>query len=183
MRFARSMLPTKKGIKLKGMKCSLWAKYLIFFVLGYSASSQEYRYETFLSFSNHDNEWITTHITPLLDKYSFKYCVTRKDFEVGKAMIENIADSIYQSQTVIAILSKNFMASKHCQQELDLALYKNAELDDGSLIVIRIDSIEKSILPKALRNRTFLDYADTEERKHWERRLLKCLFSHTRKNT
>lgn len=99
-----------------------------------------------------------------------------RDYEIGKALIENITDSIYQSRTVTAILSKNYMSAKKCRDELDVALYRVTERNENSLIAIRIDSIEKDELPKALRNRTFLDYNDSEERKYWESRLLKHLF-------
>ncbi|KAK3724024.1 hypothetical protein QZH41_008873, partial [Actinostola sp. cb2023] len=142
----------------------------------YTFDNSDYIYESFLTYSSKDFEWVKTKLIPLLEKRSVKYCIASRDYEVGKALIENITDSVYQSRTVIAVVSRNFMSSKKCRDELDIALYRIAERNDGSLIVIRVDTIEKNQLPKALRNRTFLDYADLEERKHWEKRLLNHLF-------
>lgn len=139
-------------------------------------------YETFLTYSTKDYDWIKNKLLPLLEKYLVKYCLPHRDFEPGKALIENITDGIYQSRTVIAVISKNYMSSKKCRDELDVALYRVAERNENSLIVIRVDSIEKSQLPKALRNRTFLDYMDKEEKRHWERRLLKQLFKEQETN-
>lgn len=44
---------------------------------------------------------------------------------------------------------------------------------DSSLLLIRVDQVDKDRLPKTLRRRTFLDYTSALERMDWERRLLK----------
>ena len=87
--------------------------------------------------------------------------------------MENIADSVYNSRKVLAVISKNFMNSKFCREELEMALYRCTEMADSSLILIRVDNVDHKRLPKTLRRRTFIDYSSATERGVWEERLLK----------
>ncbi|EDO49483.1 predicted protein [Nematostella vectensis] len=163
----RYLIRRKRFIHLKG---SISSKHL----------NNKFKYDVFLTFSSKDVDWVIRHLTPLLDKLCLEYCIHTRDFEIGKAISENIADSVYHSRKVISIMSYHYMASKYCRAELDVALYRSTEYDDSSLIVIRVDDIPKAKLPRALRNRTFIDYNDPEERRHWEKRLVKYLRAGTR---
>ena len=80
---------------------------------------------------------------------------------------------MYTSQKVLAVMSHNYLSSKFCRSELEMALYRSTEMGDSS--VIRIDGVDRSKLPIALRNRTLLDYNDFAERKNWEERLIEHL--------
>ena len=109
----------------------------------------------------------------MLERKRINYCIHSRDFIVGKAIIENIADSVYNSRKVLAIISHNYLSSHFCREELEIALYRCTEMADSSLLLIRVDHVDKDRLPKTLRRRTFLDYASALERMDWERRLLK----------
>ena len=129
----------------------------------------------FITFSGKDFGWVKAKLLPLLEKHGIQYCIHNRDFELGRAILDNMADSVYTSKKVLAVMSKNYMASKYCRGELEMALYRSTEMGDSSLIVIRIDNIAKDKLPKSLRNRTFLDYYDVTERKTWGQRIIKHL--------
>jgi hypothetical protein len=88
-----------------------------------------------------------------------------------------MADSVYNSRHILAVLSKNYMSSTFCRGELDMALCRNTLLKDSSLIAIRVDEIEKKRLPKALQGKRFLDYYEDQEKNVWESRLAKQLVS------
>lgn len=109
----------------------------------------------------------------MLERKRINYCIHSRDFIVGKAIIENIADSVYNSRKVLAIISHNYLSSHFCREELEIALYRCTEMADSSLLLIRVDQVDKDRLPKTLRRRTFLDYTSALERMDWERRLLK----------
>ena len=129
----------------------------------------------FVTFSSKDLSWVKATLIPVLEKENMNYCIHNRDFELGKGILDNMADSVYRSKKVLAVMSRHYMDSKYCRGELEMALYRSTETGDSSLIVIRIDDIEKKRLPKALRNRTFLDYYEEKERKTWEERLVKHL--------
>ena len=148
----------------------------LFFVLRGGHSPEEFIYDVFVSYSTKDLNWVRDKLIPVLEKYYFKYCIHSRDFELGKAIIDNMADSVYGSRKVLAVVSRNYLSSKFCRGELDMAIYRNIEKEDSSLIVIRLDGINTKDFPKALRSKTFLDYFDNREREHWTERLLKHLY-------
>ena len=137
--------------------------------------SRDYQFDVFISFSSHDYIWVKDILIPILDQQQIRYCIHSRDFIVGKAIIENIADSVYNSRKVLAILSHKYLASNFCREELQIALYRCTEMHDASLLLIRVDGIDHSYLPRTLRRRTFLDYTSSSERIDWEQRLLNHL--------
>ncbi|XP_068705109.1 uncharacterized protein [Montipora foliosa] len=136
---------------------------------------QQFRYDVFVTFSSQDSNWIKKALIPLLDNHEINYCIHYKDFEIGKPVIDNVTQSVYTSRKVLIVMSHNYMSSEFCRGELEIALYRCATMGDPCVIAIRIDGIDRSNLPKALRNRTFLDYYDLIERKTWQERLIKHL--------
>ena len=135
--------------------------------------STDFQYDVFISFSTLDYNWVRDNLTPVLERKRINYCIHSRDFIVGKTIIENIADSVYNSRKVLAVISRNYLASNFCREELEIALYRCTEMADSSLLLIRLDGVDKKNLPKTLRRRTFLDYSSTSERMDWEGRLLK----------
>lgn len=138
-------------------------------------NSHQFRYDVFVTFSSQDLNWVKKELIPLVEKHKLNYCIHDRDFEIGKPVVDNMAQSVYTSRKVLAVMSHNYMSSKFCRGELEMALYRSTEMGDSSVIVMRIDSVDRSKLPKALRNRTFLDYNDFTERKNWEDRLIRHL--------
>lgn len=134
------------------------------------------KYDVFVTFSNKDRLWVTNNLTPLLERNRLKYCIHSRDFELGRALVDNMAESVYSSRKVLAVMSKNYMDSKFCRGELEMALHRSKIAHEGSLLVVRIDGIKKKKLPKALREQTFVDFQNNrKERDSWEKKLLRFL--------
>ena len=138
-------------------------------------NGRQFKYDVFVTFSSRDLNWVKKELIPLVEKHKLNYCIHHRDFEIGKPVVDNMAESVYTSRKVLAVMSHNYLSSKFCRGELEMALYRSTEMGDSSVIVMRIDGVDRSKLPKALRNRTFLDYNDFAERKNWEERLIKHL--------
>ena len=82
---------------------------------------------------------------------------------------------MYSSRKVLAVMSKNYLDSKFCRGELEMALYRSKIVQEGSLLVVRIDGIKKKKMPKALREQTFVDYHNDKDRGSWEKKLMRFL--------
>ncbi|XP_066015638.1 uncharacterized protein [Pocillopora verrucosa] len=141
-----------------------------------SMSELEFEYDAFVIFSSQDSDWVTkTLILTLEEKHGFKCCVHYRDFVVGVPFRENMVNSVYKSRKTIAVVSNNFFNSNYCGSEMDYALHRLMERRDNSLVVIKLDDVDRGKLPKELRKRSFIDLSKNVEKEHWERKLVKCL--------
>ena len=139
-------------------------------------SELEFEYDAFVIFSSQDSDWVTkTLILTLEEEHGFKCCVHYRDFVVGVPFRENMVNSVYKSRKTIAVVSNNFFNSNYCGSEMDYALHRLMERRDNSLVVIKLDDVDRGKLPKELRKRSFIDLSKNVEKEHWERKLVKCL--------
>lgn len=137
--------------------------------------------DLFISYSGKDYDWVKEHLMPLLDHNQIDYIIHSRDFEPGKAWIENMADSVYNSRKVMLIMSANYLASGFCKDEMYMATHRESARNDASLIVVRIDpNIKTADLPKILRHRTFIDVTSQEEVTTWKGRILEYVRSDSR---
>ena len=108
----------------------------------------------------------------MFDQNNIKYNIHSRDFVPGKALYENMAESVYNSRKLILVISMNYLASGLCKDEMRMALHRCTERDDASLIFLRIDNIKPKDIPRSLRHRTFIDYTSAEEVTTWQNRVL-----------
>ena len=131
----------------------------------------------FISYSTKDYDWVQKFLLPVLDENGVNYIIHSRDFVPGKAWLDNMADSVYNSRKVILIMSINYLSSAFCKDEMRMAIHRCSERDDSSLIVVRIDNIKSSDIPSSLRHRTFIDVTSKEETTTWQRRILDYVLS------
>ena len=93
----------------------------------------------------------------------------------GKPFEVNMAESVYNSYKVIAVFSKNLVLSNYCIHELDLAKHRLLKERDDSLVVMRIDKTDCEMLPRGLKKRSFIDYANPLEKPFWKSKHIKFL--------
>ena len=111
----------------------------------------------------------------LEEQHHLKCCIHYRDFTPGKPFTESMAESVYNSYKIIAVLSCHFLKSNYCSYELNIAKYRLINKKDDSLIIIRIDKEDCRKLPRELRKRNFIDYSNSLERPLWESKLLRFL--------
>ena len=139
-------------------------------------SELEFEYDAFVIFSSQDSDWVIKTLIPTLEeKHDFKCCVHYRDFVIGVPFRENMVNSVYNSRKTIAVVSKNFFNSNYCGSEMDYALHRLVERRDNSVVVIKLDDVDSRKLPRELRKRSYIDYPQTVEKDHWERKLVNCL--------
>ncbi|XP_078348383.1 uncharacterized protein LOC144633376 [Oculina patagonica] len=154
----------------------LLIKYCVFCKKSIS-SPVEFKYHAFIIYNQEDSQWVSGTLLPLLEeKHHLKCCIHYRDFTPGKPFQECMAESVYSSHKIIAVLSSNFLKSNYCIYELNIAKYRLLNRQDDSLVIIRIDKeSEGRKLPRELRKRNFIDYSNSLERPQWENRLLRFL--------
>ncbi|XP_026531099.1 toll-like receptor 6 [Notechis scutatus] len=136
--------------------------------------SESIQYHAFVSYSEHDANWVKSELIPNLEKEggSLKICQHERNFIAGKSIVENIIDCIEKSYKSIFVLSPNFVQSEWCHYELYFAHHKLFSENANGLILILLESIPPYIIParyyklKALMSkRTYLEWPK-DKRKH-----------------
>ena len=81
----------------------------------------------------------------------------RLELRPGAAWQQHIFDSIDISRKVICILSPDYLSSKVCKEEFNIALFRHREAADGVLLPIYLNTAE---LPTYMK---LVHYADVRE--------------------
>ena len=122
----------------------------------------------FISYSSKDFGWVTKNLISVLKKHSIDYSIHSRDFEIGRPIVQNMADSMYGSSQVLIVLSENYLASNFCQEELHMAVQRELEGEDSSLILVKIKHLKKKQLPAALRKKNLVDFNTYKLTPDWE---------------
>ncbi|XP_068737884.1 toll-like receptor 1 [Montipora capricornis] len=127
----------------------------------------------FISYSSKDFSWVTENLISLLEKHSIPYRIHIRDFELGRPIVQNMAESVYNSRQVLVVLSNNYLASNFCREELHMALQRGVDTGDSTLVLVKIDNkLKKKQLPLALRAKNLLDFEKYKEKQDWEKKIL-----------
>lgn len=134
-------------------------------------------YDAFIMFSRHDMQWVTEILLPTLEqKHDLKCCIYDTNFNFGKSIVENVFQNVYMSRKTVAVVSKNFLRSPWCQNELEVAHYRRLKLRDDSLIIVKLDDFDTKELPfKELGGLPYVDCSNSAKEKTWETKLVNCL--------
>ncbi|KAJ7382981.1 TIR domain [Desmophyllum pertusum] len=90
---------------------------------------------------------------------------------------DTVVKSVYSSSKIIAVVSKNFVESNHCEFELNQAVHRLMNHGDDCLIVIKYDDVDVNSLPMMamLLNRSYIDFTKRTDRSTWESKLVDIL--------
>ena len=147
---------------------------LIFFtaLLADHPNKEEFLNRLFISYSTKDFGWVTDNLISVLEKHSIAYSIHSRDFEVGRPIVQNMADNVYCSRQVLIVLSESYLASNFCREELHMAVQRGVETGDSSLILVMINNLRKEKLPAALRKKRLLDFDKHVKKNNWEEKIL-----------
>ncbi|NXP39357.1 TLR4 protein, partial [Leiothrix lutea] len=132
-------------------------------------------YDAFVIHSSKDQEWVTKELVEPLEggKPPFHLCLYYRDFLPGVPIVTNIIqEGFLSSRNVIAVISTDFLESKWCSFEFDIA--QSWQLVEGKtgIIMIVLEDVNKALLRQRLglsqylRRNTYLEWKDKEISKH-----------------
>ncbi|CAG2230277.1 CD282 [Mytilus edulis] len=129
-----------------------------------------YQYSFFISHSNRDSDWVNNMLLFELEKKfsdedeAFKGCIADRDFVPGKTIIKNITEAIRKSCKIILVLTKHFVASPWCENEMERALVRHINDKDSCVIPLLLEPLSDEQFPDCLKNITYLDMTDESTR-------------------
>ncbi|KAL8176288.1 UNVERIFIED_CONTAM: hypothetical protein K2H54_030171 [Gekko kuhli] len=128
---------------------------------------RRFKYDAFVSYSSQDQEWVLQHLVPNLEQNGppfLNLCLHNRDFVVGKAIVDNIMESLYSSHKTICVISRNALESHWCTLEMSLATYRLVAEQEDTLILLFIQHIPRNQLSayhrlaKLVKKKTYLDW-------------------------
>ena len=96
---------------------------------------QYHAYVSYNEESRIDNDWVMNNLQPNMEEgpEPQRLFIKRRDFMPGQSLIEGIGENIQQSRKTILVLSPNFVESRWCCHEMEMAQMR---LLDGNLDVL-----------------------------------------------
>ncbi|KAM3910676.1 toll-like receptor 4 [Leptodactylus fuscus] len=140
----------------------------------------EKEYDAFVIHSSLDEEWVKQYLVPKLENRNphFQLCLHYRDFIPGVPITTNIVnEGIRRSRKALIILSQNFIESKWCSFEFEMAMSWQFLESQCGIIVILLEAVNMAHLKhmlglnKYLRQNTYLKWVDgyVERKVFWKR--------------
>lgn len=130
-------------------------------------------YDAYVIYHDLDRGFVRQTLLPFMEeKHGYKLFITDRDPEMG-AKVDIIADNIYRSNHVIALVSRHFLKDQWCEFQLAITLDRQVELKRNYLLLLMLEDVDRTLLSKTwcvLLTRTpTADWCDS--RNHIKRKL------------
>ncbi|NWW81222.1 TLR4 protein, partial [Climacteris rufus] len=132
-------------------------------------------YDAFVIHSSKDQEWVIRELVEPLEGGTppFHLCLYYRDFLPGVPVVTNIIqEGFLSSRNVIAVISTDFLESKWCSFEFDIAQSWQLVEGKSGIIMIVLEDVNKALLrqrlglSRYLRRNTYLEWKDKEISQH-----------------
>ncbi|KFQ81324.1 Toll-like receptor 4, partial [Phaethon lepturus] len=132
-------------------------------------------YDAFVIHSSKDQEWVMKELVEPLEGGTppFQLCLYYRDFLPGVPIVTNIIqEGFLSSRNVIAVISTDFLESKWCSFEFDIAQSWQLVEGKAGIIMIVLEEVNKALLrqrlglSRYLRRNTYLEWKNKEISRH-----------------
>ena len=104
-------------------------------------------------------------------------CLSRKEFQLGKDIVENITDSLYRSRRTLCLVSRHFLRSNWCSLEMRLGTYRLQVEHRDVLILVFLEKIPSRLLTahhrlaRLVKTTTYVDWPQdpAQQEAFWDR--------------
>ena len=137
----------------------------------------EYRYDAFVSYAEEDYLFIKDEIVVELEEnHGLELCLHQRNFLPGNYIAENILQAIKNSRMIVIVLTDQFLKSKWCIYEYNMARMESiySRAGENFIVCIMYEDIDNKFLSpdliETLDSETFLKYPQDEIEKpyFWE---------------
>ncbi|KAK3612019.1 hypothetical protein CHS0354_021694 [Potamilus streckersoni] len=110
--------------------------------IGNSDADTDFAYDAFISFADEDREFVRDFMLKELEhKRGMRLFVSFRDFIPGREIASNIIEAIHNSRKTVMILTENFLLSKWCVYEFQMAYQESIHSGRDAFIVILYEDI------------------------------------------
>ncbi|WP_166823026.1 toll/interleukin-1 receptor domain-containing protein [Thalassoroseus pseudoceratinae] len=120
--------------------------------------NDHFRFDVFISYSQKNRSEVDQLVEHLIDSQpSLRIFLDRLELNSGAAWQQHIFECLDDSRKVICAFSPDYMASKICKEEFNIALFRHRETENGVLLPVYLFTAE---LPTYMK---LLQYQDVRE--------------------
>ncbi|XP_007948657.1 toll-like receptor 12 [Orycteropus afer afer] len=111
-------------------------------------------YDVFVSHCRQDQGWVVQELLPTLEGclpagWGLRVCLPERDFEPGKDVADNVADSMVGSRVMLCVLSQEALCTPRCRLELRLATsFLLAAPYPPALLLVFLEPVSLHHLPR-----------------------------------
>lgn len=107
------------------------------------AAIGQWRYDAFVSYSRLDKAQVDRLVESMLTlRGSLRIFVDQMELQTGAAWQQHIYEALDDCRKVITMLSPNYLSSKVCKEEFNIALFRHRESADGVLLPVYLRTPE-----------------------------------------
>ena len=123
----------------------------------------QHKYDIFISYSHQDSKEANQIVSFLKELDSeLQIFIDRRELNVGCAWQQQIYDALDSCRKVIAIYSENYLNSKVCKEEFNIALYRDRDTEENILFPIYLYS---AMLPTYMKVMQYIDCREANSEK------------------
>ncbi|XP_015340787.1 toll-like receptor 12 isoform X2 [Marmota marmota marmota] len=121
---------------------------------GQKNEGKNFLYDVFVSHCRQDQGWVVQELLPALEGcppegQGLRLCLPERDFEPGKDVVDNVADSMASSPITLCVLSHRALRTPRCRLELRLATsLLLAAPHPPVLLLIFLEPVSRHQLPR-----------------------------------
>uniref|UniRef100_A0A8C9AAE0 TIR domain-containing protein n=1 Tax=Prolemur simus TaxID=1328070 RepID=A0A8C9AAE0_PROSS len=121
---------------------------------GQRDEGKNFLYDVFVSHCRQDQGWVVQELLPTLEGcppagWGLRICLPERDFEPGKDVADNVADSMAGSRVTLCVLSRQALNTPRCRLELRLATsLLLAAPQPPVLLLVFLEPVSRHQLPR-----------------------------------
>ena len=129
-------------------------------------NNRVFKFDAFVCYNHNDSEWVINEMLPRLEgsENHLKLCLHKRDWLVGRDIVDNIVESMEDSRKTVMIVSNAFASSQWCHFELTMAQTRLFRDDTNSLMLVLLEDIDDVNMSPRLRlqmaRQTYAEWTD-----------------------
>ena len=104
-------------------------------------------HDAYIIYHDKDRQFVVGALSQFMEtEHGYKLFIYDRQFEAGAAKVNVIVDNIYNSNHVIAVVSKHFLKDPWCDFQLNVTIDRQIELKRNFLTLITLEDVDKQLL-------------------------------------